>query len=159
MTRLAVIGLRIAIVVMFLGMLSAQLWFIPQLARDSAEEWPELAYLAVPYTGLWIIVAACVQTVLVALWALLAKVRRGAIFTETAFAWVNAIIVAGAVATVLVFGLEIHVLGIVDVGGPPLGVLLTGISTAGGAFVLIMIVMRSLLRSATNLQSELEEVV
>ena len=159
MTRLAVIGLRVAIVFMFLGAVSAQLWFVPQLARDSAEEWPEIAHLAVPYTVLWITVAVCVQVVFVALWVLLSKVRRGAIFSESAFGWVNAIIAAGAVATLLVFGLEIHLLGIVDVGGPPLGILLTGLSTAGGAFVLIMVVMRGLLRSATTLQSELEEVV
>ena len=159
MTGLAVIGLRIAIVFMFLGAVAAQLWFIPQFARDCVDEWPELSFLAVPYTVLWILVAVCVQVVFVALWVLLSKVRRGAIFSESAFGWVNAIIAAGAVATLLVFGLEVHLLGIVDVGGPPLGILLTGICTAGGAFVLIMVVMRSLLRSATNLQSELEEVV
>ncbi|MES1169974.1 MAG: DUF2975 domain-containing protein, partial [Leifsonia sp.] len=73
--------------------------------------------------------------------------------------WVNAIIVAGLIATVLVFAFEFHLLGIVDVGGPPLGILLTAMVTAGAAFVLIMVVMRSLLRSATTLQSELEEVV
>jgi len=159
MKRLTVLALRVLIVILFLGTLSAQLWFVPQLAGSAAREFPELEYLAVPYTVLLIVTVACVQAVLVALWVLLSRVRQGAIFTDRSFGWVNVIIAAGAIATVLVFGLEIHLLGIVDVGPPPLGILLSGIVVAGAAFVLIMVVMRGLLRSATALQSELDEVV
>jgi hypothetical protein len=159
MTRLAVLGLRIAIVMLFLGTLSAQLWFIPSFARGMAREFPDLARLAAPYTVWWIAIVVCVQAVFVAMWVLLSMVRRGAIFSGRAFGWVNAIIASGVIATLLVFGFELHHLGVENLGPPFLGILLSGVVVAGGAFVLLMFVMRSLLRSATNLQSELEEVV
>lgn len=159
MNRLSVFALRVLLVLLALGCLFAQVWLVPQLAGDASRGVPELAYLAAPYMVLWILVFACAQLVFVALWVLLAKVRRGAIFAESAFRWVDLIIIAGATATLLVFGFEFHLLGIVDAGGPPLGILLTGIVLAGAAGVLLMIVMRGLLRSATTLQSELNEVV
>jgi len=159
MKRLTVLALRVLIATLLLGTLSAQAWFIPQLAGTAAREFPELAYLALPYTVLLIVVVACVQLVFVSLWILLSRVRREAIFTDRSFGWVDAIIGAGILATVLIFALEFHLLGIVDVGPPALGILMSGIVVAGAAFVLIMVVMRGLLRSATALQSELEEVV
>lgn len=159
MNRFSVIALRVLLVVLAFGCLFAQLWLVPQLAGDVARSAPELAYLAAPYTVLWILVFVCAQLIVVALWVLLSKVRRGAIFAENAFRWVDVIIIAGATATLLIFGFELHLLGIVDAGGPPLGILLTGIVLAGAAGVLLMIVMRGLLRSATSLQSELDEVV
>lgn len=153
------VSLRVVLVVLFLGSVFAQVWLIPQLSRDIVDDSPELAALATPYVVLWIAVAGCAQIVLLAVWVLLGKIGRGAIFSDRAFRWVDAIIGAGALATALVFGFEIHLLGIVDAGGPPLGILLTGIVTAGAAFVLVMLVMRGLLRQATALQHELEEVV
>ena len=159
MNRLFTLALRAALIVLFLGAIFAQVWLIPQLSRDIASATPELAYLAPPYVGLWILVAACCQVALVAVWMLLGKIRRGAIFTDRAFVWVDAIIGAGAVATLLVAGFEVHLLGIVDVGGPPLGILLTGLVGIGGTFVLTMLVMRGLLRSATTIKTELDEVV
>jgi len=73
--------------------------------------------------------------------------------------WVNGIIAAGALGTALLTAFEFHLLGVEDLGGPPLGMLLTALVIAGAAFVLVMLVMRGLLRQATALQSELEEVV
>jgi hypothetical protein len=159
MNRLTVLALRVLLVLMFLGALLGQLWFILQFAADMARVFPEVSFLAVPYSILAIATVACAQLVFVALWALLSRVRRGAIFTERAFRWVDAIIVAGTVATAITFGVEIHMLGVVDVGPPALGILLTGVVIVGAAFVLLMLVMRGLLRTATTLQDELAEVV
>lgn len=159
MNRLTVAALRVLLVILFLSAVSAQAWFIPQLARDCVSAFPELAYLAPGYVILWFAVAVCVQIALVAVWVLLSKVRRGAIFSDRSFLWVNAIAGAGALATALVAGFEFHLLGVVDVGGPPLGILLSGIVVAGAAFTLVMVVMRGLLRQATQLRAELEEVV
>jgi hypothetical protein len=159
MNRLTVLALRVLLVLLFLGGLLAQTWFIPQFAVHMAGVYPEVSFLAVPYAALSIAIVACGQLVFIALWVLLSRVRRGAIFTERAFRWVDLIIVAGSVATAFVFAIEIHLLGIVDVGPPALGVLLTGVVIAGAAFVLLMLVMRGLLRSATTLQDELAEVV
>ena len=159
MNRLFVLALRVVLVILFIGSIFSESWLIPQFARDVIAGAPELAYLGPAYVVLWIAVAVCAQVMLVAVWTLLGKIRRGAIFTDRAFFWVDAIIGAGALATALVAAFEVHLLGIVDVGGPPTGILLTGMVLAGAAFVLVMLVMRGLLRQATVLQSELEEVV
>lgn len=159
MNRLFVIALRAVLVLLFLGFVFAEAWLIPQFSRDVIDAAPELAYLGAPYVILWIAVAVCAQVALVAVWMLLGKIGRGAIFSIRSFFWVDAIIGAGALATALVAGFEFHLLGIVDVGEPPLGILLTGMVVAGAAFTLVVLVMRGLLRQATQLQSELEEVV
>jgi hypothetical protein len=159
MGRIAVLGLRVLLVILFLGCIAAQSWFIPQLAGTMAEVHPEVSFLAVPYAVLAILTVACVEIALVSTWALLSKIKRDAIFTERAFRWVDAIIVSAAAATLIIFSIEIHLLGIIDVGEPPLGMLFTAVVISGTAFVLLMIVMRGLLRSATTLHSELEEVV
>ena len=159
MNHTTVAALRVLLVILFLSAVSAQAWFIPITAYKNARDFPELAQLAVGYGILWGAVTLCVQIALVALWVLLGKVRRGAIFSDRSFVWVNAIIGAGLLATALVAGFEFHLLGVVDVGGPPLGILLTIIVAAGAAFTLVMVVMRGLLRQATELQTELEEVV
>jgi len=160
MNHVAVFALRILLVFLFLGCLLIQLWFIPQFAAEMAGIYPEVSFLEVPYSVLAIATVACAQVVFIALWALLSKVRRGAIFTDRAFRLVDVIIAAGIVATALTLAVEIDLLGAVKAGGPPTFVLLlTGMVTAGAAFVLLMIVMRGLLRTATTLQSELAEVV
>jgi len=159
MSRLAVLALRVLLVMIFLGTIAVQAWFIPQFAGTAGRVFPEVSFLAVPYSVLSISAVVCVQIGLVSLWVLLSMVRRGAIFSGRAFRWVDAIIVAAVVATAVIFFIEVHLLGVVDVGSPPLGMLLTAVVVAGAAFVLVMIVMRGLLRSATALQDELAEVV
>jgi len=159
MNRLTVAALRVLLVILFLGTVTTQLWFVPQFAREAAEWYPMIAYLAAPYAIVWIAIVANVQVALISIWMLLGKVRRGAIFTDSAFLWVNGIIAAGSLATVLVVGFGIHMIGIVDVGNPPLAMVLGGLILAGVAFTLVMVVMRGLLRQATQLQTELEEVV
>jgi hypothetical protein len=84
-------------------------------------------------------------------------VRRGAIFDERAFRWVDVITVAGLVAAVLVAALCAHVGEIDD--APGLVLIGGGIGIGGVAFALLMVVMRGLLRSATVLRRELDEVV
>ena len=159
MNALAVLGLRILLVLLFAGALFAQIVMIPLTGFDISEFYPKRTYLEVPYVVLGILAVACGQVAIVAVWALLSRVRRGAIFTDSAFHWVDVIIWCGVIATALIAFVEIHALGFEDIGNPPVGIFLTGAVIAGGAFVLLMIVMRGLLRSATTLQSELEEVV
>ncbi len=159
MNRFFVLALRVLLVILFIGVTGAQAWFVPQVARDSAAMFSELAYLAVPYAALWVGVGLCAQTVFVAVWMLLSKIRRGVIFSDTAFVWVNAIIGAGVIATSLVFAFGFYHAAIVGLGPPFLVIVLAGLGTLGIAFVLVMLVMRGLLRSAAALQGELEAVV
>ena len=152
-------ALRLCLVVLGLGALFGQIVYVPVAASQSAQEYPELAYLAVPYAIAMIVVLACVQIALIAIWKLLALVARGWIFDLEALRWVDVIIVSAAVATVITVATVTHLISWVGVGGP-FALLVQGASLVGGvSFVLLMIVMRGLLASATALKSEMAEVL
>lgn len=152
-------ALRLCIVALGLGALFGQTVYVPVAASQSAEMYPELAYLAVPYTISAIVVLACVQAALVAVWKLLAMVEERWIFDQHALRWVDVIIVAAAVATAITVATVTHLISWVGVGGPFALVVQVASLVGGVGFVLLMVVMRGLLRSATVLQSEMAEVV
>ncbi len=104
---------------------------------------------------------ACAQVVLVAVWVLLSMVRRGSIFSVRAFRWVDVIIGAGVAAVVVSSTIAGHLYLVVEprLDAPGIIVLAGTVVLATAAFAALMVVMRSLLRSATELQSELAEVV
>lgn len=158
MHRLARQLLRVALVVLLLGSVLAQV-LLPVFGSEEGRIFPELAYLVVPYSVAGILAIACGQLALLAVWRLLSLVNSGVIFTRRALGWVDVITACAAVATILSAGVLIHLLFFVRVGGP--GVLLGLAATlAGGlAFVLLMIVMRGLLQSAIADRSELDEVI
>ncbi|MBA3877305.1 MAG: DUF2975 domain-containing protein [Anaerolinea sp.] len=158
MHKLARQLLSVALVVLLLGSVLAQV-LLPVFASEEGRIYPELAYLVVPYSVAGILVIACGQVALLAVWRLLSLVNRGAIFTRRALRWVDIITACGAMAAVLSAGVMIHLLVIVSVGGP--GVVLgLAASLAGGlAFVLLMVVMRGLLESAIADRTELDEVI
>jgi hypothetical protein len=92
-------------------------------------------------------------------------VQRDAIFTQRAFRWVDVIIGASVVATVLALGVAGH-LAVAEIPSPDDGmdvesalVAATAGVAVGAAFAMLMVVMRSLLRKATSLQREMAEVV
>lgn len=155
MSQLVILALRALLVLIALGALGGQVLIIVLLALDVSG--PDAAVLAVAYSILAVGAIACVEVALAALWILLSMVRRGAIFDERAFRWVDVISVAGLVAAVLVAALCVH-FGEIDDAPGLVGIGL-GIAVAGAAFALLMVVMRGLLRNATVLRRELDEVV
>jgi hypothetical protein len=138
---------------------------IPTTAADEVDRFPPYAPLQVPYTIMAVLALLSVLVALVAVLALLAMVEEDAIFTDRAFVWVNVIIGCIAFSALLAGGATLHLL-VADIPTPDDGmaiisaILGTGACTAlGGAFVLLMLVMRQLLRKAVELHSELAEVV
>ncbi|GEP48486.1 hypothetical protein MSA03_19940 [Microbacterium saccharophilum] len=160
MTRLVIAALRALIVVIVLAGLFAQVRIVPFIARGLASD-AERPEIVVPYAFCGILAIACGQLVLVAIWALLSKVRRDAIFSESAYRWVDVILAAGITATATLLALALHVALVVEppLDAPGLTAFALGGVICAAAFVLLMIVMRGLLRSATGLRSELAEVV
>jgi hypothetical protein len=154
MSRLVILALRVLLVLIALGALGAQVLLIVLVATHPEAD---LADPAVLYVMLGVAAIACVELALGALWVLLAMVRRGAIFDERAFRWVDVIAVAGLVAAVLVAALCAHAGELDD--APGLVLIGGGVGMGGIAFALLMVVMRGLLRSATTLRRELDEVV
>ncbi|MFD1714484.1 DUF2975 domain-containing protein [Amnibacterium flavum] len=160
MSRLAILALRFVILVIAIGAIGAQAFIVPVIAAVLAgsSDHPEVG---LPYTVVGIAIIACVEIALVAVWVLLSMVHRGRIFVAHAFGWVDTIVWAAAAATVLVAGLGAHIYFVVEpvIDAPGVILVLFCLTILGGGFTLLLVVMRSLLQSATALQSELEEVV
>lgn len=165
MHRVLIALLRAGIAAAILLGLFGQIIVIPTAAADEVDRFPPYAPFAAPYVTVAIVGVACVQVTLVAMWMLLAMVRRGAIFTSRAFRWVDTIIGSSIVATLLAIGVAGH-LALADIPSPDDGMeAISALAAAiacvgvGAAFAMLVVVMRSLLRKATDLQTEIAEVV
>lgn len=158
MDTLAIRLLRVALVVLLLGTVLAQV-LVPVFAVEEGRIFPEVARLVVPYSVAGILVVACGQVALLAVWRLLSLVNRGVIFTHRALRWIDVITASAAVAAVLSAGVMIHLLAFVGVGGPGVVFGLAATLAGGLAFVLLMFVMRGLLESAIADRTELDEVI
>lgn len=158
MNRLARQLLRVALVVLLLGSVLAQA-LVPVFASQQATYLPEVAHLVFPYSVAGILVIACSQVALLAVWRLLSLVNGGVIFTRRALRWVDVITACATVATVLSAGTMIHLLFFVGLGGPGVVLGLAATLAGGLAFVLLMFVMRGLLESAITDRTELDEVI
>ena len=158
MNKLASRLLRVALVVLLLGSVLAQV-LVPVYASEVGTRFPEVAYLVVPYSVAGILFIACGQVALLVVWRLLSLVDGGAIFARRSVRWVDVITACAAVATVLSAGVLIHMLGFVPGGGGPMIYYLAACVAGGLAFVLLMVVMRGLLVSAIADRTELDEVI
>ncbi|MFI0776370.1 DUF2975 domain-containing protein [Streptomyces sp. NPDC021212] len=165
MHRFFIAALRVGIATAVLAGLFGQIVVIPTTAADEVDRFPPYAPFATPYVTVAIIGIVCVQVALVAVWMLLAMVQRDAIFTARAFRWVDTIIGSAVVATLLASGVAGH-LALAAIPSPSdgmevigaLGAAVTG-TGLGVSFVMLIAIMRSLLRKATDLQTEIAEVV
>ncbi|WP_217139845.1 DUF2975 domain-containing protein [Streptomyces sp. AC627_RSS907] len=165
MHRLFIALLRGGIVTAMLIGLFGQLVVIPSTASEEVDRFPPYAPFAAPYVTVAVVGVACVQVALVAVWMLLGMVRRDAIFTPRAFRWVDTIIGSSVVATLLAVGVTGH-LALAEIPSPDggmdidstLGAAVVAAGT-GAAFAMLVVLMRGLLRKATELKSEMAEVV
>ncbi|WP_414504058.1 DUF2975 domain-containing protein [Streptomyces sp. NEAU-L66] len=165
MHRFFIATLRTGIVAVILFGLFGQIVVIPTTAADEVDHFPPYAPFAAPYVTVAIVGIACVQVALAAVWMLLTMVERDAIFTPRAFRWVDTIIGSSIVATLLAIGITGH-LALTDIPSPDDGMEVLGALAAatasvgvGTSFVMLIVIMRSLLHKATELQTEIAEVV
>ncbi|MGW7261020.1 DUF2975 domain-containing protein [Streptomyces sp. NPDC054834] len=165
MHRSLIAILRAGIVTAILLGLFGQIVVIPTAAADEVDRFPPYAPFATPYATVAIAGVACVQVALVAVWMLLTMVERDAIFTPRAFRWVDTVIGSSIVATLLAIGVTGH-LALADIPSPgdgmdvvsALAAAIVGVGV-GASFAMLIVVMRSLLLKATDLQTEMAEVV
>ena len=153
----AVLPLRICLVVLFVVLVVLQVMSFPGQFAYMARQNPEIAYLRWPLTALAAFWLLCAEVVVIATWRLLSLVTSDRIFSESSFRWVNAIIAAIGAAWVVLAALWLWVGWHADDPGTPLlmFLLVVGLAVVG----LLMIVMRSLLRQATNLRTDMEAVI
>lgn len=153
--------LQVLLVVLIVGAVGVQL-LVPLQAAAMADRYEAFAYLAVPYSVTGIAIIACCQVATGAIWPLLTRIRAGSLFDGGAFRWVNVIIGAGGVATLLCAALNVHlfiILAIAGLGPGTLRIALLGMALGAAAFTLLMLVMRGLLRSAVSMRHDLEGVI
>ncbi len=159
MNRFMLRLLRALIVVLIAGGLLAQVVFIPWIAWASAQDFPEVDYLAIPYAALAIGTVACAQVILVATWKLAGMVQQGKIFDQAALKWVNLMVNSAGVATALVGIVAIDAVLIEGLGPITVPLAFMGGTVGVGAGALVLMVLRELLRTAVQHKAELDEVV
>lgn len=161
MTQSTIAVLRAVIALALAGSLVVQAMILPAVWRDT--EGTELWRRVVLVTVLGLFVGA-MQVIAVCVWQLLTKVRRGSVFSESSFRYVDAVVVALIAAAVVVFALA----ALMAVGEAAPGVvgLVGGAALVLGGVALVVVVMKALLRQAIDrdveareLRAELDEVV
>jgi hypothetical protein len=155
--RRAITPLRVGLVLTFALLVVFQTLSFPGQFAAMADEHPEDAFLRWPLTAFFALEILCAQVVLVSTWKLLGMVQQDRIFSEQSFRWVDAIIGAIGVGWVLLVGLFLFVGFSADDPGLPMVMLMAVL--LGGSFGLLMLVMRALLRQATDLRTDMEAVI
>ncbi len=161
MSNLAIVMLRAVIVLSLAGSLFVQVWMMPIIWQDldGAPGW--LRTTVIVLMILWIV---ALQIVAICIWQLLTLVRRGSVFSDAAFRYVD--IVIGAIAAASVITAIFAVL--LAPGGAAPGVvgLICGASLVTAGVALVVHVLRMLLAQAvareaevTHLRSEMNEVI
>lgn len=158
MHRTAIGTLKGLIVVLIALLLVCQAFVVPAVAQQMVERSHGLGYLLVPGIIITVGFLLCVQIALVCVWRLLSLVRASSIFSEDAFTYVDIILGIVAVATVLIFG-SFLTLAVAGVASPSVVILCSLGIVVGSGLTLLIIVMRGLLRKASQLEQDLSEVV
>lgn len=150
---------KAALVLLFAGVTVLQTLSFPGKFRyqeslgelTSGERWTATTLAAYEFL--------CVQIVLAAIWVLLDRIRRDRIFDESSFRWVDAIFFAIVGATLVPAGMLVALALFGAIDDPGLPFVLTIVSLGGLGLTLLMLVMRSLLRQATTLRADMDELI
>lgn len=154
-----IVILKAALVVFLAISLIAQVWALPLVARRSAQDTPQYAPYATGYLLAVIAALACFEIGLVAVWKLASLSGRGIVFTHDSLVWVDIIIACVSIAAVISLVLFVHTAFIAHIKPlvVPLGALMVALGLS--AMLLLVIVLRALLISATAQRDELEAVI
>jgi hypothetical protein len=161
-----VLALRLVLAAALAGSLVVQGVMGPLLARDLREDFgDDVADVWVPVIVILLLGILTVQVSMVCVWRLLTMVRRGTVFSQGAFRYVDVIVGAIAVAAVLAFALGV-VLAPGESAAPGVVLLIGGAGVLVAGVALIVLVLRMLLAQAVardaeahELRSELDEVI
>ena len=155
--RWAVTALRVFLVILFGILVVFETLSLPGQFAHMAQENPNDAALRWPATIITVFWVVCVQVVVVATWKLLTLVRKDQIFTEHAIKWVNVMVWAIAAAWAVLVGVFIWI-G-VNADDPGVIVLFFLFTSAVSVVGLVLVVMRALLKRATELRADMESVI
>jgi len=160
--RRVVLPLRVLLVLVLVALLAAQIWVLPELVPDIAEPSTEQSFMRATMLTVLVVGLLCVQVVVVCTWKLLTLAATDRIFSAGAFPWVNGIVGAMVIGWAMLLGAFVcSYYFIVDEvsDDPVLPALLLVLLLVGAVVGLLMVVMRSLLRQATTLRTDMEAVI
>jgi hypothetical protein len=163
MGKLTVQALRAVLVLVLAGTVFVQAMMVLALATKQGDE-----SLSLPLTPLRVIVIlgmVSVQVALVCVWRLVTMVRRGTVFSDAAFRYVDVVIGAIVAAALVWFAVTaINAPGQRD--DPGVTLIMGGVGVAILGVALIVLVLRMLLAQAVardgeavRLRAELDEVI
>lgn len=161
MGNVTIVVLRVVIALALVGSVAVQALMVPLLWLDlgEGELWGRILLVGVVVGGI-----VTMQVFAVCVWMLLTRVRRGSIFAESSFRFVNVIIGAILVAAALSFVLA-AALAPGDIA-PGVVALIGGVGVVLCGMALLVGVMKALLRQAIDrdveartLRSELDNEV
>ncbi|WP_026931423.1 DUF2975 domain-containing protein [Glycomyces tenuis] len=170
MGKTTILALRIVLAMALAGSLLVQAVGAALFGSDFEDD-PNLSYLRVPLVVVLVLGIATIQITMVCIWRLLTMVRRGTVFSEAAFRYVDIVIGAIAAASVLTFAFAVLAASANhrvpdDEVAPGIVFLICGASVMIAGVALLVVVMRSLLSQAIDrdaeahhLRAELDEVI
>lgn len=166
MGKVTVLALRIVLALVLAGSAFVQAVMVPLLATDLEQDFSsDVADVRAPLLLITVLGIIAIQVTLICVWRLLTMVRRGTVFSNAAFRYVDVVIGAITVASLLLFGLG-AVLAPGEAVPPEMVLLIGGAAVLVAGIALIVLVMRMLLAQAVardaeahGLQAELDEVI
>ena len=165
MGNLTITVLRVVLAAVLAGSLLVQAVMVPLLAADLDGLDPDYAHLRTPLLAFAVLGIVTIQVVVVCVWRLMTMVRRGTVFSHAAFRYVDVVIGAISVASLLTFGLGVT-LAPGEAVAPGVVLLIGGAGVLVAGIALVVLVMRMLLAQAVardaeahHLQAELDEVI
>ena len=165
MGTLTVRALRIVIAMVLAGSVFVQVVMVPLLAIDLEGLAEDYAYLRASFVVYVVLGILAVQVTAVCVWRLLTMVRRGTVFSHGAFRYVDIVIGAAVVASLMTFAFGV-VLAPGDAVAPGIVLLVGGLGVLAAGIALIVLVLRMLLAQAVALdarthllQAELDDVI
>lgn len=162
MGNLAVLALRVVLAMGLVGSVFVQAVMVPLLSID-LDDAP--AAVRIPVVVIVLLGIATTQVTMVCVWRLLTMVRRGTVFSHAAFRYVDVVIGAAVVASLLTFALG-FTLAPGEAVAPGVVLLIGGVGMMVAGVALLVLVLRTLLAQAVardaeaqHLQAELNEVI
>ena len=165
MGTLTVLALRVVLGMVLAGSLFVQVVMVPLLAADLDDLPPEIAGGRASIVAIVVGGIMTVQVIALCVWRLLTMVRRGTVFSHAAFRYVDIVVGAAAVASLLTFSLGV-VLAPGESVAPGVVLLIGGVAVLAAGVALVVLVLRMLLAQAVardvqaaKMQAELDEVI
>jgi hypothetical protein len=158
MNRTTIVLLKALIAILIALLVFCQVFVIPRTVSGLASVYPEFSDLVWPGIIVGGVFALCAEVLLVCVWRLVTLVRVDSIFSERAFIWVDVALAAVSLATVLVIG-ALVILMVAGASPPSISLLCLIGAIVGAGLSLLLVVLRGLLRKASQLERDLSEVV